>query len=152
MSETPVIEITRVFDAPLALVWEVWTNPVHVKEWFGPHGFTTPLYETDLRTGGVMRYHMRAPDGSVFPSEGRFEEVVPHERIVVVGTVEIAGNVEFTARTEARFSEANGRTTIAIRQTYTNVGPIGKQAIGGASIGWAQQFERFEAYLRSQAT
>ncbi len=149
---TPTIEITRIFDAPLALVWQVWTDPVHVKEWFGPHGFTTPVYEADLRTGGIMRYHMRAPDGSVFPSEGRFEEVVPHERIVVVGTVEIAGNVVFTARTEARFSEANGRTTIAIRQTYTNVSPVGQQAIAGASVGWAQQFERFEAYLRSQST
>ncbi len=143
----PTIEITRVFNAPLALVWEVWTNPVHVKEWFGPHGFTTPLYESDLRTGGVMRYHMRAPNGAVFPSEGRYEEVVPHERIVVVGSVEIAGDTAFTARTDVRFSEANGRTTVEIRQTYTNVSPIGRQAIGGADEGWAQQLERFEAYL-----
>jgi uncharacterized protein YndB with AHSA1/START domain len=147
----PTIEITRVFDAPLALVWQVWTEPEHVKHWWGPHGFTTPLYEADLRTGGMMRYHMRAPDGTVFPSEGRFEDVVPHERIVVTGVVEIAGNVAFTARTEARFSESNGRATVAIRQTYTNVSPLGQQAIQGAPVGWAQQFERFEAYLRSQA-
>jgi uncharacterized protein YndB with AHSA1/START domain len=149
-SGTPTIELTRVFDAPLALVWQLWTDPVHVKEWWGPHGFTTPLYESDLRTGGTLRYHMRAPDGSVFPSEGRFEEVVPHERIVVTGAVEIAGNAAFTARTEVRFSEENGRTTVAIRQTYANVSPIGQQAIQGASIGWAQQLERFEAYLHSQ--
>ena len=148
---TPTIEITRVFDAPLALVWQVWTEPEHVKQWWGPHGFTTPVYESDLRTGGIMRYHMRAPDGSVFPSEGRFEDVVLHERIVIVGAVEIAGTLAFTARTEVRFSEANGRTTVAIRQTYTNVSPIGKQAIQGAPEGWAQQLERFEAYLRSHA-
>jgi uncharacterized protein YndB with AHSA1/START domain len=148
--EIPTIEITRVFDAPLALVWMVWTEPEHVKQWWGPHGFSTPVYEADLRTGGTMRYHMRAPDGTVFPSGGRFEEVVPHERIVVTGTVEIAGNVAFTARTDVRFSEANGRTTLAIRQTYTNVTPIGRQAIEGASEGWAQQFERFEAHLRAQ--
>jgi uncharacterized protein YndB with AHSA1/START domain len=148
---TPTIEISRVFDAPLKLVWQVWTDPVHVKHWWGPHGFTTPLYEADLRTGGTMRYHMRAPDGTVFPSEGRFEEVVPHERIVVVGAVEIMGNIAFTARTEVRFSEADGRTTVAIRQTYSNVSAVGQKAIGGASVGWAQQFERFEAYLRSQA-
>jgi uncharacterized protein YndB with AHSA1/START domain len=147
----PTLEITRVFDAPLVLVWRVWTEPEHVKHWWGPHGFTTPLYEADLRTGGTMRYHMRAPDGTVYPSEGRFEEVVPHERIVVVGAVEIAGDVAFTARTEARFSEANGRTTVAIRQTYTNVTPIGRQAIEGAPVGWAQQSERLEAYIRSQS-
>lgn len=147
---TPTIEITRVFDAPLQLVWQVWTDPQHVKQWWGPHGFTTPVYEADLRTGGAMRYHMRAPDGTVFPSEGRFEEVVPHELIVIAGTVEIAGDIAFTARTEVRFSEANGRTTVAIRQTYTNVSPIGQRAIEGASVGWSQQFERFEAYLRSQ--
>lgn len=148
----PTFEITRVFDAPLALVWHVWTDPTHVKEWWGPHGFTTPVYESDVRTGGTMRYHMRAPDGSVFPSEGRFEDVVPHERIVVVGTVEIAGNLAFTARTEVRFSEASGRTTVAIRQTYTDVSPIGQRAIEGASTGWAQQLERFETHLRSQIT
>jgi uncharacterized protein YndB with AHSA1/START domain len=79
---------------------------------------------------------MRAPDGSVFPSEGRFEEVIPHELIVVVGEVEIAGNAAFTARTEVRFSEANGRTTVAIHQTYTSVSTIGQQAIDGASVGW----------------
>jgi len=151
-SEPPTIELARVFDAPLALVWQVWTDPEHVKHWWGPHGFTTPLYEADLRTGGTMRYHMRAPDGTVFPSEGRFEDVVLHERIVVVGTVEIAGSVVFTARTEARFSEANGRTTVEIRQTYTNVSPIGQQAIQGAPEGWAQQFERFDSYLHSQAS
>jgi uncharacterized protein YndB with AHSA1/START domain len=146
---TPTIEITRVFDAPLALVWQMWTDPVHVKEWWGPHGFTTPLYEADLRTGGTMRYQMRGPDGSVFPSEGRYEEVVLNERFIVVGAVEIAGNLAFTARTEVRFSETNGRTTVAVRQTYTNVSPIGQQAIEGAPVGWAQQFERFEAYLSS---
>jgi uncharacterized protein YndB with AHSA1/START domain len=150
--ELPSIDITRTFDAPLSLVWRVWTDPEHVKHWWGPHGFSTPVYEADLRTGGTLRYHMRAPDGTVFPSEGRCEEVVPHERIVVSGVVEIAGNVAFTARTEARFSESNGRTTIAIRQTYTNVTPVGRQAIEGAPIGWAQQFERFEAYLGSQKT
>jgi uncharacterized protein YndB with AHSA1/START domain len=146
----PTVEITRVFDAPLALVWQTWTDPVHVKKWWGPHGYTTPLYEVDLRTGGTRRYHMRAPDGSVFPSEGRFEQVVEYERIVVIETVEIAGDVAFKARTEARFSEATGRTVVAIRQTYMNVSPIGQQAIEGAPVGWAQQFDRFEAYLRSQ--
>ena len=81
--------------------------------------------EFGVFTGGTMRYHMRAPDGTVFPNEGRFEEVVLHERIIVVGTVEIAGNVAFTARTEARFSEANGRTTIAIRRNASANCPAG---------------------------
>ena len=151
-SPIPTIEITRVLDAPLELVWRVWTDPVHAKEWWGPHGFTTPLYESDLRTGGIMRYHMQAPDGTVYPNEGRYEEVVPHERIVVVGEVEIAGNVAFTARTDVRFREASGRTTVTIRQTYANVTAIGRNAIEGAPIGWAQQLERYEAYLHAHMT
>jgi hypothetical protein len=55
-----------------------------------------------------------------------------------------------TTDSEVQFSEASGQTTVAIRQTYTKISPIGAMAIDGASVGWAQQLERYEEYLRSQ--
>jgi hypothetical protein len=54
-----------------------------------------------------------------------------------------------TTDSEVQFSEASGQTTVAIRQTYRKVRPIGAMAIDGASVG-AQQLERYEEYLRSQ--
>ena len=57
------IVTTRVFDAPRELVFEAWTDPKHVAQWWGPNGFTTTIHEMDVRPGGVWRFIMHGPDG-----------------------------------------------------------------------------------------
>src|SRR6266852_821403 len=76
------ILITRVFDAPRDLVWEAWTDPKQVVQWWGPTGFTTTIHEMDVRPGGVWRHTMRGPDGTEYPNLSVFIEVVKPERIV----------------------------------------------------------------------
>ena len=76
------IVITRVFDAPRDLVWEAWTDPKQVVQWWGPQGFTTTIHEMDVRPGGVWRHTMRGPDGNEYPNQSVFLEVVKPERIV----------------------------------------------------------------------
>jgi uncharacterized protein YndB with AHSA1/START domain len=71
-----VIIMTRTFDAPREKVWEALTNPEHVKHWFGGHGFTNRVEEMDVRPGGRWRQVMRTPDGSEFPLEFIYVEVV----------------------------------------------------------------------------
>jgi uncharacterized protein YndB with AHSA1/START domain len=44
--------ITRIFDAPVELVWKMWTEPDYCKKWWGPRGFTTPFCKIDFRVGG----------------------------------------------------------------------------------------------------
>ena len=75
------IVLTRVFDAPRELVWNAWTDPKQVSQWWGPKGFTTTIYEMDVRPGGVWRQTMHGPDGTDYPNEIRFIEVVKPERI-----------------------------------------------------------------------
>jgi DNA-binding transcriptional ArsR family regulator len=77
------IAITRVFDAPRELVWEAWTNPKQVAQWWGPNGFTTPVCELDLRPGGAIRIDMRGHDGTVYPMTGIYRENVEPERLVL---------------------------------------------------------------------
>ncbi len=74
--------ITRTFDSPRELVFKAWTDPKHVTQWWGPHGFTNPVCELDVRPGGAIRIHMRGPDGTVYPMTGTFHEVVEPERLV----------------------------------------------------------------------
>jgi uncharacterized protein YndB with AHSA1/START domain len=74
--------ITRVFDAPRELVWKAWTDPKHIAQWWGPKGFTTRVEQMDFRPGGIWRYVMCSPDGTEYPVNGVFREVVPSERIV----------------------------------------------------------------------
>jgi uncharacterized protein YndB with AHSA1/START domain len=76
------IVISRVFDAPRELVWEVWTDPKHVVHWWGPNGFTTTIETMDVRPGGVWKHVMHGPDGTDYPNKSVFREVVKPERIV----------------------------------------------------------------------
>src|SRR5580698_8194410 len=74
--------ISRVLDAPRALVWEAWTNPKYVMQWWGPKGFTSPFCEMDFRVGGKFRCCMRAPDGQEVWNAGECYEIIPNEKIV----------------------------------------------------------------------
>jgi uncharacterized protein YndB with AHSA1/START domain len=74
--------LERVIDVPRHLVWEAWTKPEHLKEWFCPKPWGVSECEIDLRPGGVFRTTMRSPDGKEFPNVGCYLEVVPMERLV----------------------------------------------------------------------
>jgi uncharacterized protein YndB with AHSA1/START domain len=75
--------ITRLFNAPKELVFKVWTEPEHIKKWWGPGSFTGSRAEVDLRVGGEYLYTMRSPEGQEFPPyQGKFIEIVQNEKIV----------------------------------------------------------------------
>jgi uncharacterized protein YndB with AHSA1/START domain len=76
------IVITRTFDAPRELVWEAWTKPEHLAQWWGPRGFSTTIEEHDFRPGGRFKQMMHGPDGTNYPNLSVFREIVPLERIV----------------------------------------------------------------------
>lgn len=68
------IVLTREFDAPKDLVFEAWTNPIHVKNWWGPDCVEMSECEIDLRVGGAFRYGTQSPDGSQHPFIGVFRD------------------------------------------------------------------------------
>jgi uncharacterized protein YndB with AHSA1/START domain len=74
--------ITRVFDAPVEIVWKAWTDPQYVMQWWGPKGFSCPTCKIDLRVGGKFLISMKSPDGQEFYNGGEYHEIVPHEKIV----------------------------------------------------------------------
>lgn len=76
------IVIRRILNAPRELVYQAWTDPKHLGEWWGPRGFKSDGVEMDVRVGGVWRLTMTGPDGTVWPNRMEFLEVVPNERLV----------------------------------------------------------------------
>lgn len=76
------IVLSRVFNAPRDLVFKAWTDPKHISTWFGPKGFVTTTFEMDARVGGVWRFEMKAPDGTVFPNRVEYLEVKEPELLV----------------------------------------------------------------------
>src|SRR5688572_22943410 len=81
-NESKELVLTRVFDAPRELVFQAWTEPEHLKRWWGPNGFTLPYCTVDLRPGGAIHFCMRSPDGFEIWSKGIYREIVPPERFV----------------------------------------------------------------------
>jgi uncharacterized protein YndB with AHSA1/START domain len=55
------IEVTRTFNAPVEMVWKVWTDPELVKRWWGPKYFISPVAKIDFREGGKSLVSMKAP-------------------------------------------------------------------------------------------
>jgi len=74
--------ITRTLNAPAELVWEAFTNPEHVANWWGPNGFTNTIYTMDLRPGGLWELVMHGPDGTDYKNKSIYKEIVVNKRIV----------------------------------------------------------------------
>jgi uncharacterized protein YndB with AHSA1/START domain len=137
----PELVISRVFDAPRALVFKVWTDPKHVAQWWGPIGFTTTIQVMDVRPGGHWRYTMRGPDGNDYPFDGAYLEVDEPERLVFDGTIH--GDVKQGVWTEVTFAEQGGKTRVTVRQVFS----FESAATRGAPIGWNQQLDRLTEYM-----
>ncbi|MBC8075334.1 MAG: SRPBCC domain-containing protein, partial [Chloroflexales bacterium] len=77
------IVITRVVNAPRALVFAAYTDPAHVSHWMlGPQGWTMPVCEIDLRPGGAWHFVWRRSDGSEMAMNGVYQEITPPDRLV----------------------------------------------------------------------
>lgn len=80
--ENRELRITRTFKAPIELMWEVWTSPEHIANWWGPNGFTNTIHKMDLREGGEWKLTMHGPDGTNYPNRSIFKEIIHHKKIV----------------------------------------------------------------------
>jgi uncharacterized protein YndB with AHSA1/START domain len=81
--------LSRVVDVPVSLVWEAWSKPEHIRNWWAPRPWMTPVCEIDLRSGGIFRTVMRGPEGQEFDNTGCLLEVIPRQKIVFTDAVGI---------------------------------------------------------------
>ncbi|AIF82529.1 hypothetical protein NTE_00447 [Candidatus Nitrososphaera evergladensis SR1] len=114
---TKEIRKTIIIDAPRELVFNMWTDPEHVTKWWGPRGFTTTIYEMDVRPGGVWRFVMHGPDGTDYQNKIIYDEIVKPERIVYS---HVSGP-QF--RVTATFDEQeDGKTKLTMRMLFESAG------------------------------
>jgi uncharacterized protein YndB with AHSA1/START domain len=110
------IRIIRIYDAPVALVWEVWTDSDHVGQWWGPRGFSLTTHSKDLRPGGSWVYTMHGPDGKDWPNFTRYHEVIPHQRLVYDHGA-TAADAAPAFRVTATFRDVGGKTELNMCMT-----------------------------------
>jgi uncharacterized protein YndB with AHSA1/START domain len=135
--------ITRIFDAPRGLVFQAWTEPERLRRWWGPKGFTNPVCEVDARPGGAIRIHMRAPDGTIYPMTGVFQEITAPERLVFTSSaLDKTGNWLFEVLTTVTFSEHGGKTKLTLNARVTKATAEAAPHLAGMEQGWSQSLDR----------
>ena len=75
------IILTRLIAAPVAKVWQCWTDPAMLPRWFGPEGYFCVTKEIDLRQGGLWRFDMTGPDGKIWANRHRYTLFDPFKRL-----------------------------------------------------------------------
>ena len=74
--------VSATLNAPVALVWQVWTEPTHVAQWWGPNGFTNTITNMEVASGGEWALVMHGPDGTDYKNRSIFIEITPFKKIV----------------------------------------------------------------------
>jgi uncharacterized protein YndB with AHSA1/START domain len=140
--------ITRVFDAPRALVFKAWTDPKHLAQWWGPKGFTNPVCEVDARVGGAWRIVMRSPDGVEYPGGGVYREIVEPQRLVFTNiATDKEGNPLLDGLTTVTFAEHGGKTKLTLQTRAVGLVSFAAQMLEGMEAGWTQSLERLTEKL-----
>jgi uncharacterized protein YndB with AHSA1/START domain len=119
--------ITRVFDAPLALVWKAWSEAGQLKAWWGPKGCAIEVANLDFRPGGFFHYIMRFANGTEWWGRFLYRDIAAQERIRWLNSFSNAGcgitRAPFEAAipleilNDATFTEKAGKTTVTLRAT-----------------------------------
>ncbi len=146
---TPNLVLTRVFDAPRALVFRAWTDPKHAAQWWGPKGFANPVCELDVRPGGAIRIDMRGPDGVTYPMGGVFHEIVEPERLVFTATAlaDEKGNPQLEVLNTVTFTELGSKTKVTLQARVVKSTPRAAGALEGMQEGWSQSLDKLAEYL-----
>ncbi len=110
------IMMKRTFLAPAARVFEAFTNPEHVRHWYGFRTSIPVVFEGDVRPGGRWRYVTREADGSEFEVHGEYREVEPPSRVVYTEVFEMFP--DDGALVTVTFEERDGRTMMTQTSTY----------------------------------
>jgi len=142
------VSLSRFFKAPRALVFEAFTNPKHLAEWWGPKGFTNPVCEIDPRPGGAILIHMHNPDGFSHPMTGVVHEVVSNERFVFTAIArDDKGTVLLEAHTTIGFRDEAGGTRLTVEARAKGLQPIARTMLAGMAEGWSQSLDKLEALV-----
>lgn len=104
--------IERLYDAPVEAVWDAWTDPKKVEQWWGPRGFTLTTHSKDLRVGGHWHYTMHGPDGTDYPNKTFYHEVEEYRKLVYDHGASDDRPPLF--RVTALFSDVGGKTKLQL--------------------------------------
>jgi uncharacterized protein YndB with AHSA1/START domain len=154
------VVIERSFDAPVDLIWQMWTDPEHFRAWYGPDGATIPVAKMDVRVGGtrLVCMEVRSPEGLVqMWFTGEYREVVENERLVYTESrSDEKGNL--APPSDLGMAEGQPRMTEVIVEledvdgrTKMVMTHVGVPAGSPGAAGWAMALDKLTAHLQSHS-
>ncbi len=135
--------VTRMFDAPVRLVFEAWTKPELFRQWWALKSIGVPLLacEMDVRTGGGYRLTYGHDPSEAVAFFGQYLEVSPPSRIVWTND-----ESEDAAVTTVTFEEKDGRTRLVLTEVYPSKAAL-DEAFVGMEDAMPEQFEQLDKLL-----
>ncbi len=135
-----VLDITRIFDAPRALVFRLWSSPEHIARWWGPETCWLDTIEMDFREGGTWRFWMRNGNGLDHWISGSYLRIEPPARLTFTYINKYDGH---EMEVDLRFTDSGGKTEMRFRQApFLNL-----VERDGHNEGWSSTFDLLADYL-----
>jgi len=150
------VALERTYEAPLESVWQAWTDPAKLKQWWGPDNVTIPTCEVDLKVGGKFYIVMEAGEamgpykGTLWPMQAEFTVVEPNAKLAYKANAWTEGAREdfsIDQTTEVVFAEEGGKTKVTVKASIYKLGPKAGMAAEGMQAGFTQQLEKLSAFL-----
>lgn len=135
---------SRVFNYPLALVYQAFSDPKHLAKWWGPQGFTNTFHTFNLKSGGEWVFDMQGPDGVVYPNKSLFIEIKPLEKIVFDHVSSHYFRAVFT------FEEIEGKTRLSFSMIHSSKEAADKIKVYVIPAN-EQNFDRLEEELKNMS-
>ncbi|MCH5584187.1 SRPBCC domain-containing protein [Shimazuella sp. AN120528] len=158
--EGNVLTLERVFDAPRELVFEAYSEAEHLKQWWGPRGWTLTVCNIDFRPGGIWHYCMKCEDknqGDFYGMEswGKavYEDIIAAEKIVYTDYFSDAEGNEAEGMPSSNitllFIEQDGKTKLVTKAKYETPEALQSVIDMGMEQGISETMDRLEEHLQT---
>jgi len=145
--ESRTLSLEKILNAPIDLVWDAWTQPEHIAQWWGPKGMDTKIVKHEFKVGGEWKYTMKMPDGNEFVTEGQYIEIEKPHRIVT--------SADFKPMTEgvtlyALFEDQGNTTKFTFKVVHPTEEYCKQQEEMGFYNGWGSTFDRLADFVAAE--
>ena len=154
MEENKKLTLTRTFNVPREKVWDYWTNPALVQQWWGPQGVTNPTCIWEAKPQGTIHIVMLGGEelgplsGQEWPMAGTFQEVQKPEKLVFTSNAIMNGKPVLETLTTVTFEESEDKgTKMTVYIVVTKATPEAEGPLQGMEMGWNQQLDKLERSL-----
>lgn len=153
------VVMERIFDAPVDVIWQMWTNPEHFKAWYGPAGAAIPVANMDVRVGGtrLVGMAMQTPGGPIqMWFTGEYREVIENKRLVYTESISdengnvsshpdagMPGSHPTTTEVRVELEDIGGRTKMVLTH-------LGLPADSPGAAGWTMALDKLAAHVQTR--